>query len=634
MLNDNRSRGLVAALAATIAVVLTLPGCAPRVVVVEGSSVTMAIEQPVTSLNDKTSAGNSASNASIVYATNSRFFYYDDAPSLVPDESFGQVKVVSENPLTVTYTINEGLEWSDGVPIDASDLLLAWAANSGRFTTAGVKPSAFFDSIAGEYSSEPPEDTVYFDGANRSGLQLVTELPQVGDDGRSITLIYDEYFPDWELAFEVGVPAHVVARETFPSSGGSGGDGSGDGSGDGDDAQAERALAEAATAKNVVLDAIRTADVSALSALAVTWNTAFTLTDTPPNAGILVSSGPYVVSEIVPNESVTLTANPRYRGDHQPKVETIVVRTIADPLEVVAAVADGSLDIATPSASIEVVEALDDLNEVTVVRGSSGTFEHVDLQFASSKSGLFDDPLIREAFLLTVPRRAIVSELIQPVNPDATTRDSFLFAPGAAGYDSAAAANGSEKFDRVNITKAKDLVEEAGVTAPTVCVLFDPRNPRRVSEFTMIQESAALAGFTVTDCSRPDWVDFLGVAGAYDASLFGWNETNLAVSGPAARLRSDSEISNLNYFASTSVDAVLDSLELPQTVEERSALLVNLDSELWDEYYGLPLFQYPSLTVVSDRVLGVVPTPLYPGIVWNLWEWQPAEVSETPATSR
>ena len=41
----------------------------------------------------------------------------------------------SEDPLTVTYTVNDGVEWSDGEPVDASDLLLDWAVESGYFST-------------------------------------------------------------------------------------------------------------------------------------------------------------------------------------------------------------------------------------------------------------------------------------------------------------------------------------------------------------------------------------------------------------------------------------------------------------------------------------------------------------------
>jgi peptide/nickel transport system substrate-binding protein len=37
--------------------------------------------------------------------------------------------------LTIKYTINKDVKWSDGVPVSAADLLLAWASGSGQFNT-------------------------------------------------------------------------------------------------------------------------------------------------------------------------------------------------------------------------------------------------------------------------------------------------------------------------------------------------------------------------------------------------------------------------------------------------------------------------------------------------------------------
>src|SRR5690606_31236714 len=60
-----------------------------------------------------------------------------------------------------------------------------------------------------------PRDIVHFDGATSEGLQYVTKVPQVGDDGRSLTLAWDQYFVDWPLLLEVGLPAHVVAARAL-----------------------------------------------------------------------------------------------------------------------------------------------------------------------------------------------------------------------------------------------------------------------------------------------------------------------------------------------------------------------------------------------------------------------------------
>ena len=48
----------------------------------------------------------------------------------------------------------------------------------------------------------------------------------------------------------------------------------------------------------------------------------------------------------------------------------------------------------------------------TVLSDSDGLEEHLDLRFAHSRSETFDDPILRKAFLKTVPRQEILDELI------------------------------------------------------------------------------------------------------------------------------------------------------------------------------------------------------------------------------
>ena len=586
-----------------IALALLLTGCGPQRHVVSGSDVTIASAQAFTSLNPVTSYGNTVANRSIDFATNSRFNYYDSSATLVRDESFGSYRVVSEDPLTVRYTIANGVTWSDGVPIDSADLLLAWAANSGRFSTADFDPTDFIDQETGAYTEDFPTDAVYFDGAPASGLSRVSDLPQIGDGGRSITLVYDEYFVDWELAFQVGLPAHVVGKRAL---------GTDDPSG----------------AKAAVTEAIQTADEKALAKLSRVWNSDFNVDTMPGDGQLLVGSGPYSITAIDAGESVTLTANAAYRGRNQPSIETIVVRTITDPLAAIAALEDGEVDVLSPASTPDVLSALEKIEGVTVESGFGGTWEHLDLQFANGRSDVFEDPFVREAFLKTVPRQEILDELVTPLLDDAELLDSMVFMPGTTGYAEAVASNGSGDYQKPDLAGARALLRQADVEKPTVCILFDPANPRRVEEFQLIKDSAARVGFSVTNCSQASWTDFLGVVGAYDAALFGWNTTNLAVSAAEARLRSDSSISNLNHFADPEVDELLDRVADSRDPDEQRELLAQVDALLWDQSYGLPLYQYPVVTAYSDRVTGIAPSPLDPGLVWNLWEWQPSADSD------
>jgi len=588
---------------------VALTGCGPQQHVVEGSEVTVVTDQPFTSANPATSYGNTASNRTIAYATNARFNHYTPDATLERDTSFGSYELVSSDPLTVRYTISNDVTWSDGVKVDAADLLLAWAANSGHFSTPEFSPSSFVDPATGRFSAEYPTDVVYFDGAPSVGLEHVTEIPETSDDGRSITLVYDEFVVDWELAFAVGVPAHVVARQGLGAK-------------------------DAAAGKEAVLRAIRSADESDLADLSRSWNDDFNFDAMPADDSLLVSSGPYTVTAIEPGESVTLTANPLYRGRNQPSIETVRVLTLADPLAAANALAEGDADVATPTASPDVLAALEGADAVTVETMAGGTWEHLDLQFANGRGDSFENPLVREAFLAVVPRQRILDELVVPLQADAELLDSLVFLAGSPGYEQSVAANGSTDFGRVDVAGARALLAEAGIPRPRVCILFDPSNPRRVAEYGLIKESASQAGFVVTNCSQPKWADFLGVPGAYDAALFGWNTTNLAVSAAEARLGSTSEVSNFSHYASDDVDALLDELSVTVDAATQRSLLAEVDAELWSDSYGLPLYQFPVVTAHSERVTGVENSAFEPGVVWNIWDWMPTADSESSGSSR
>jgi len=580
--------------------------------VVEGSEVTVVTDQPFTSANPGTAYGNTAANRSIAYATNARFNYYDADAKLVRDESFGSYQLVSSDPLTVRYTIANGVEWSDGVAVDGADLLLSWAANSGQFTTPDFVPDRYVDAETGRFGESYPSDVVYFDGAPVAGLDRVSAVPVV--DGRSITLVYDEFFVDWELAFQVGQPAHVVAGEAL-------------------------GLDDPAAAKEAVLAAIETGDEGDLARLSRSWNSDFNFDAMPSDDALLVGSGPYVVSAIEAGESVTLTANPRYRGKNQPSVETVRVVTLADPLAAATALAEGTADVATPTATTDVLSAFSGLDGITVDTTLGGTWEHLDLQFANSKNGHFDDPLVREAFLKVVPRQQILDQLVTPVSDDAELLSSFVFTQGEVGYKESVASNGAEEYERVDVAGAQALLEQAGLGVAGearvgVCVLFDSANPRRVAEYQLMREAAAPAGFVLTSCAQPRWAEALGTPGAYDAALFGWNTANRAVSAAEARLGSASSISNFNGYSSPEVDAILDELAMSADPQMQRELLSKIDEQLWQDAYGVPLYQYPVVTAHSDRVTGVRNSALDPGVFWNIWDWQPSAVSESGSPTR
>ena len=597
---------------------LALGGCTTATVI-EDSSVTVAVDQAFFSLNDRTSYGNTAGNAQVLSATSSRFSAYDENSELVTDTSFGTYRLLSNDPLTVRYTINQDVTWSDGVPVDAADLLLAWVANSGALNTEDFDDSGFIDEETGRYAEPFPRDVVHFDGATSEGLQYVTKVPEIGDDGRSLTLTWDRYFIDWPLVLEVGLPAHVVATRAL------------DLAAPGPDAAKEEALRSAAEAKDALVTAIQTHDTADLSAIANVWNSDFNLDGLPKDPSLLVSTGPYTITDFDAGDHLVLSANPRYRGSHSPVFETITLRFMTDPLSQVQALADGRVDVITPHPGPDVVAALRDVPGANVLEGLDGTYEHLDLAFADSKNGTFSDVKVREAFLKVVPREAIVEAMVTRVEGDAPLRSSQLFFPGQGGYDESVAGNGSSAFARVDVAGAKRLLADAGVTSPVVCVLFDPANPKRQEEFRLIARSASDAGFTVTNCSSPDWLGLLSTPGTYDASIFAWRVTNLSFAGVQAIFVTDG-LSNLNGYSNPEVDGLLANLSVAVDPEKQRALRQDIDARLFGDAYGLPLYQNPVIAAHARSVSGIAIAPLAPGILWNVWDWKPV-ADESPGPS-
>lgn len=584
---------------------LLLSGCTTSTVV-EGSDVAVAVAEPFTSLNPATSYGrSSATNADIAWLTGAAFAYYDDAYRLVDDRSLGTAEVIAEDPLTVRYQIAGDAQWSDGTPIDAADLLLAWAADSGALNTPDFDDADYVDPETGRYTDDFPDDVVFFDGRIGAGLELATQTPQLGDDGRTLFVHFDEYVPTWQTLLAPGIPAHVL--QTLAT---------------GQDYE------DADSAKADLIASIVEGDSDELAALSRTWNDAYNIEEsagdrTPSDASLLVSAGPYIVTEI-DAEGVTLDANPQYRGARRPTIETITVRFLPEPLETVELLAAGDIDIATLAPTEDTAAALLDVDGVSVVAGTDSRIEHLDLQFADGRSDVFTDPLVRQAFLHVVPRQQILEAMVTPVQPDAVLLDSFLLRPGADGYADAVADNGSVDYATTDVDAAVALLAEAEVAKPKVCLLFDPASESREQQFILIRESAARAGFVVTDCSSPDWQGLLGVAGAYDAALFAWDTTRLGPGAAGAIYRSDSALANFNRYDNPDVDTLVDELVRTTDPGDQARLAAEIDAHLYEDAYGLPLYAYPTLTAISGDVDNVTRSPLARGVFWNAWEWAPA----------
>lgn len=567
--------------------------------------VRVAWNDPLLSFNNNTTHANAVANANPLYimnGTSTGFNYYDADLNLINNDNFGICIIESLDPLTITYRINEGVTWSDGTQVDASDLLLYWAAVSGVFNTA--------DAEYDEEGNLIETDEISFDAFSES-LSLVTQTPVISEDGLGITATWDSFYVDYPTAgLQVAVPAHVVARNAL-------------------------GVEDAAEAKQALIDAFVNKDTAAIKPISDFYNTGFDYNALPADPDIYLSYGPYNLVSYEEVSEMVFEAREDYTWGERPNIQTIVYRIIGDPTAAVQAIANEEIDVFQPQATADILDQVLALADRGVVAetGDGATYEHVDLVF--NNGGPFDPATyggdaevakkVRQAFLLTIPRQEIVDRLIVPLNPNAEVRNSFTSVPGSPGYDTIVAGNGSDFYAEQDLELAAQLLAEAGVTTPIdVRFHFADNNPRRANEYDLISAAAAEVGFNVIDGRSATWGAELPNTSIYDASLFGWQSTAIDVAGTNANFVTGGN-NNYGGYSSEVVDELYAELQATSDAARQQELLLLIETELWADAFGTTIFQFPEvLGYNSTYVDGVSSITLSPTMFWNIFNWTAA----------
>jgi peptide/nickel transport system substrate-binding protein len=584
---------LIAVGAVVAAGALVLAGCSSGggSEVVSGTALSVAQNSAMTAMNPNTATGYSTYNSNISYMFQSPFNYYDNKTKLIKNTDFATYEKTSSNPLTIKYTIKDGVKWTDGTPVTAADILLSWASSISKNNKGAVN----FGSInAG------------------GGTDLITKTPKISDNGKSLTVIYDKPYVDWEPvnALNVNLPAHIVWEEA------------GIDKKTGTDAQ------------DAFIKAVQDNDTADLAKLAKAWKTKWNFTSLPTDKRLLVTDGPYKVTALT-KQYVTLVANPDFTWGPKPKVAKITVRFIADQTAQVQALQNGEVNVLYGQASADTVKALAGLKGVTSTTTPTATFEHVDLTF--NNKGPFDPATyggdaqkaleVRQAFFKVLPRQEMLDRLIKPLSSTAKLDDSALFIPGQAGYDDSVKNNDSSEYQKVDVDAAKALLAKAGVTTPiTVRFAYANDNPRRQGEFQLIQASAKAAGFDVTDVGKPGAQFFDPEVGigtgkyVYDATVFAYQLTSSTVTQSEANTTTGNAY-NYQGYSNPEVDKLWKQAEVATSGTAAIPLQQKIDGYLLKDAATISLFQLPDVSAWSSNVKNVSDAPYSPNIFWNFFDW-------------
>ncbi len=336
-------------LSATLSLVagLTLSACSGSA----ADEVDYAVDGTLTTYNTNTVVGAASGGPQAFARVLTGFNYHGPDGQIVSDRDFGSVSLVGRAPLVLDYQIDDAAVYSDGKPITCDDMVLAWAAQSGRYPA--------------------------FDAASRAGYGDVAAIDCAPGQKRArVTFAQDRGFVEYGQLFAATamMPSHVIADEL----------GLGDGG---------------------LTTALLAGDAPTVERVAQAWNQTWNLA---PDVDLdkFPSSGPYKLDSVTEDGAVVLVANDKWWGA-KPVTDKITVWPRGANVQ--DRVNQGFYDVVDVAAGSAGTLTLPD----DYARTDTPSAGIQQIIFAAS--GPLADPAARRAMALCTPRDVIARNSDVPI---------------------------------------------------------------------------------------------------------------------------------------------------------------------------------------------------------------------------
>ena len=454
----------------------------------------------------------------------------------------------SEDGLTWTFTMRDGLKWSDGSELNAKDFEYSFKRMADPNTAApyaetclgmidGFEEAAGFPDKDGNPTVEP----------NLDALNV-----KASDDGKTLTIVLSypcSYF-DKMAAFATMSP---VQKATVEANGDS-------------------------------------------------WCT---------SPDTYVCNGPYMITEWTPSERIVLTKNPNYVGGWDSSkivTDTITLLLLEDSSASFAAYNSGEAVLIkdVPTDEIPSLTKAEDGGDFYVDTILGTYYVSLNLQ-----RDAFKDAKVRKALSLAIDRDYVANTIMQGtystadsiVGPGIVDENGYFHDNGNAPYISA--------DYEANMAEAKKLLEEAGYPNgegyPTIEYSTNDAG-YHVPLAEYLQQTWGDLGITLT-INKMEWSAFTAArrAGEYDVARNGWvmdyndpsNMLDLFCSGNG---NNDGKYSNPEFDAAIDASRVADSAE-------HFAQLHKAEDILMEDMGCLPIAYYNDYWLQSSSLKGTWHSP-------------------------
>lgn len=327
--------------------------------------------------------------------------------------------------------------------------------------------------------------------------------------------------------------------------------------------------------------------------------------------GITVGTGPFVLSEYIPNQQLVFTANPDYNWPPQGSVhqgraasDTLIIRILPETASRVGAINRGEVDVAadfTPNMAAQ----LEDGVTVTAVELPGIPYS----LYINEGNSVFADQRVRQAFSIGFDAESAIESIYQGQFSRAW---SILGPTTPNSYD--ASLEGTWPFDP---EKAGTLLDDAGWTQRDTegyrvkdgsrlsarWIAYTPVPDDRASLADFIQSDLKKIGFElVREVLEPAQYMESYIPRAFDVTDWSFSSPDADILRSHLRTGGFQTVSNVSK---PKVDGWLDSAVATSDADDRRDLYTTIQRWNSEEVLIVPLFVPSEITAVRSSVQGL-----------------------------
>jgi peptide/nickel transport system substrate-binding protein len=247
-------------------------------------------------------------------------------------------------------------------------------------------------------------------------------------------------------------------------------------------------------------------------------------------------TGPYKITEFVPNDHVTLVRNPNYWQSGMPYLDGITFKVMTDQQARVAALRSGAIDGTTISADI--IPTLSSDSNLTVLKTLTAGFREMQMTI-KGQGKPWEDARVRQAISAAIDRQVIIDNVYAG---DAVFTSKI---PASYGDWPIPEAELRSKWEKFDLDMAKQLMSQAGVSGfdVTLQAIANPNDYVQIAEIIKSQ----LAKININVTVQP--LEIGTFAQNNSAGTFEWAQTGRGMRGDPSGYFADFDPTGSTYKA-------------------------------------------------------------------------------------